>query len=156
MAATFELSGGIVKILVFIITIAHFAFGSGGGDTKGKNESPNATIYSKTENELGVAENKIKTTQKKIRELLIEKNKTSDKVRVNEITKEIQELLKDFRKEAKNANKLIHKLKYELPRKGSDKHTQYKRYDENAIKEFEDEVNKLLSEVLTDLKDKYN
>lgn len=112
--------------------------------------------YTKHEANLQQLQGKIFASEKVIKEGIEEKNKTSDPVKTHEIANEIKKQLKERKENIVKFNKEFHHVRYEHPEKMGQFEKKYKRYDEKSIKEFEDEVNKLLSDVYQNVKKKYN
>jgi len=124
---------------------------------------------------------KINTDEKAIVELIKEKNHITDTAKTHEIAGEIKKLLKSRRENIEKYNKEYYHVEYEHPGQSDSpeygkkkevkadphgekkpaehaepKKARYKRYDEKTIKEFEDEINKTLSDVYGNVKKKYN
>ena len=128
--------------------------------------------YAKHEQSLAQTYNKIQNDESTIRDLIKEKNKATDPSKVHEIVDEIKYILKSRKESIAKYNKELNHVEYEHPghlnmpkigKKGDEKpgaqettKIRYKRYDEKNIREFEDEVSKLLSTVYDSVKKKYN
>lgn len=97
----------------------------------------------------------IQTAEKNIRDLIVEKNKTKDKDKLKEILETIKAQLKERKELIAKYGKEYHHIRYEHPEKGQAFETKYKKIDAKYEKEFEDEINSLLSGILTDVKKKY-
>lgn len=112
--------------------------------------------YTKHESNLVQINGQIATAEKNIRDAIDEKNKTTNNARYHELIAEIKENLNKRKENIKHFNKEYHHTRYEHPEKSEKLDLKYKRYDEKAINEFEDEINKLLSNVKQNVKKKYN
>ncbi len=97
----------------------------------------------------------IQTLEKSIRDSIVEKNKTNDKEKLKEILTLIKQQLKERKDVVKKYQKEYHHIRYEHPEKGHQFEAKYKRIDAKYEKEFEDEINSLLSGILVDVKKKY-
>lgn len=97
----------------------------------------------------------IQTVEKNIRDLIVEKNKTQDKAKLKEILETIKVQLKERKELIAKYGKEYHHIRYEHPEKGKAFEAKYKKIDAKYEKEFEDEINSLLSGILTDVKKKY-
>jgi cell division protein FtsL len=97
----------------------------------------------------------IQTTEKNIRDLIVEKNKIQDKAKLKEIIETIKVKLKERKELIVRYGKEYHHIRYEHPEKGKTFQTKYKKMDAKYEKEFEDEINSQLSGILRDVKKKY-
>lgn len=131
--------------------------------------------FAKHDANLQQLQGKIFSDEKSIVDLIKEKNETTDIAKIHEIVAEIKKLIKSRRENIEKFNKEYYHIEYEHPGK-MNSHTsggkkveekkgevpavtlknRYKRYDEKSIKEFEDEINKTLSDVYDNVKKKYN
>ncbi len=112
--------------------------------------------YTKHEASLQQLQGKIFAGEKAIKDAIKEKNEAKDPAIIHEITGKIKKELKDRKENIIKFNKEYHHIKFEHPEKTGQFENKYKRYDEKSIKEFEDEINKLLSDVYQNVKKKYN
>lgn len=151
--------------------------------------------YTKHEQSLAQMFGRIGGIEKEIRELIEEKNKTTDPAKSHETVAEIKKLMIERKETIQKYNKEYYHVEYEHPsemsmekpgkkaeaggghgekkeghgEKGDKKEEKseekvgpgpkkirYKRYEQKAIQGFEDEVNKLLSNVYDNVKKKYN
>ena len=112
--------------------------------------------YNKHEATLLQFYSKIHTLEKSTIELLKEKNSVTDSDKSKEIIETIKKNLKERKENVVRYNKEFHHIRYEHPEKSGQFTTKYKRFDDKKIKEFEDEVNKLLSNVYKNVKEKYD
>jgi hypothetical protein len=111
--------------------------------------------FAKRDASVGQLYAKINTTEKTIRELVEEKNKTKDDTKVRALIEEIKTNMAERKDAIQKYNKEYLILKYQYPEKGKDVAMKYKKFDDRKIKEFEDEVNKELSNVYSNVKQKY-
>lgn len=159
----------LIKVLLLSLFVTSSAFATG--------------TFAKHDASLLQLTGKINADEKAIVELIKEKNHTSNTARTHEIAAEIKKLLKSRRENIEKYNKEYYHVEYEHPGQmdspelgkkkeekpsGHDekkkegavetapKKVRYKRYDEKTIKEFEDEINKTLSDVYGNVKNKYN
>lgn len=112
--------------------------------------------YIKHDATLLTLQGKINADEKAIRELLIEKNNAPTTEKSHEAVKEIKDLLKSRKENINKFNKEFHHIRFEHPEKDGKFDTKYRRYDNKSVKEFEDEVDKSLSNVYQNMKNKYN
>ncbi len=112
--------------------------------------------YTKHEASLQQLQGKIFAAEKDIKVKLKEKNETKDPATTHLLAEEIQKLLAERKDTIQKFNKEYHHIRYEHPEKTGAFEKKYRRYDEKSIKEFEDEINKLLSDVYQNVKKKYN
>lgn len=129
-------------IFLFMLTVGSIALADGD--------------YTKHEASLQQIQGRIFAAEKDIRANLKAKNEASDPAKVHELTSEIKRLLGVRKENIEKFNKEYHHIRYEHPEKTGTFEKKYKRYDDNSIKEFEDEVSKLLSDVYESVKKKYN
>lgn len=123
---------------------------------------------------------KINTNETAVKNLIKEKNETTDVEKSKEILVDIKKNLNDRKENIRKYNKVYNHVLYEHPGKmnypgeneekkkgehekpkeqssnGKEDVVRYKRYDERSIQEFEDETNKLLSDTYQNVKKKYN
>jgi hypothetical protein len=132
----------MIKVFMILISLSSFAWADGD--------------YSKHEASLSQIAGQIATSEKKIRDDIEEKNKTTDPAKYHEFVADIKAALKKRKDDIAHYNKEFHHVRYEHPEKDDKFLKQYKRYDEKSIREFEDEINKLLSSVQENVKKKYN
>lgn len=129
---------------------------------------------------------KINANETAVKTLLKEADEEKDPAKSKEIVAEIKKNLKERKENIKKYNKEYNHVLYEHPgqmnypseekdekkegghekkaeggehgKEGEAGHgrVRYKRYDEKRMQEFEDETNKLLSNVYQDIKNKYN
>lgn len=153
----------MIKIFVLAFFISHSAIATG--------------TFAKHDANLMQLTGKINADEKAIVDLIKEKNSTKDVARTHEIVAEIKKLMKSRRENIEKYNKEYYHVEYEhpgnmdSPETGKKKEVKtekkegelvtlekkrYKRYDEKTIKEFEDEINKTLSDVYGNVKKKYN
>ncbi|MES2769142.1 MAG: hypothetical protein V4596_08355 [Bdellovibrionota bacterium] len=136
--------------------------------------------FAKHDGNLLQLQGKVNADEKSIVDLIKEKNESQDPAKQHEIVAEIKKLMKSRRENIEKYNKEYYHVEYEHPgqmdspgsgkkeeekdahgkKKESEvpekKKNRYKRYDEKTIKEFEDEINKVLSDVYGNIKKKYN
>lgn len=132
--------------------------------------------FAKHEANLYQLTGKINANETAVKNLIKERNETEDPVKSKEILEEIKTNLKERKENIKKYNKEYNHVLYEHPgqmnypedqkdekkEKGHgeakvEKHAiRYKRYDEKTIQEFEDETNKLLSDIYQNIQKKYN
>jgi predicted nucleic acid-binding Zn-ribbon protein len=132
----------LINILVSLIASSHFALADG--------------EYTKHESNLQQLTSQIATEEKKIRDAIEEKNQTTDKLKYHELIDEIKTTLKKRKDDIAHYNKEYHHIQYEHPEKLGQFEKKYKKFDEKSVKEFEDEINKLISSVQQNVKKKYN
>lgn len=142
--------------------------------------------YSKHEANLYQFMGKINANEAAVKSLIKEKNETTDAAKSKEILEEIKKNLKERKETIRKYNKEYNHVLYEHPGQmnypedqkeekkegghekpkehsgehegsGVERHAiRYKRYDEKTIQEFEDETNKLISNIYQDVQKKYN
>lgn len=130
--------GGIGLVLILLASVA-----SADGD------------YNKHVSTLQGYAAQIQTFEKSVKDSIVEKNKTKEKEKLKEIIASIKKQLKDRKDIVKKYQKEYHHIRYEHPEKGHVFETKYKKIDAKYEKEFEDEINSMLSGILVDVKKKY-
>ncbi len=159
--------GDLIKLLLIFSFLGMPAFATG--------------TFAKHEGNLLQIQSKVNADEKAIVEMIKEKNETQDHAKQHEIVAEIKKLLKSRRENMGKYNKEYYHVEYEHPGQmdspgsGSKKEEEkdahgkkkesvvpekkknrYMRYDQKTIKEFEYEINKVLSDVYGNIKKKYN
>lgn len=93
--------------------------------------------------------------EKSIRDKIEEKNKTKDKEQLKVILADIKEELKKRKELVAKYAKLYNHTRYNHPEKGQVFEARYKKIDSKYEKEFEDEVNGLLSNIMSGVRKQY-
>ncbi len=131
----------MIKIVLVLLFMASGAFADG--------------EFIKHDSNLMMLTGKIHADEKAIRQLLEDKKIASTREQSLEIAKQVKELLKSRKENIEKFNKELHHVRFEHPEKDGKFETRYKRFDEKSIKEFEDEIDKALSNVYQNIKNKY-